>query len=166
MSDVIPVESDFVIDALTTINGIGRDIGSGDFRRKIMDIERAIGSIPGSVIGEAADKQFEIKHTFANGIYVRDIFIPKGILGTGRIHKYDHPYFILQGDISVATEYEGVQRLRAPLSLISRAGTKRLVYAHEDTRWITIHRTDETDLDKLIVEIMTTSYEEFERMAA
>ncbi len=92
--------------------------------------------------------QVEIKTTnrFCNGIYAREVFIPKGVILTGKIHKQAHINIISKGKISVATEY-GVEILKAPCTIISEPGTKRAGYAHEDTVWTTIHATEETDLE-------------------
>jgi len=126
-------------------------------RADIMNVEKAISFIPGAFVGD--NEHCPLKHTFADGVYVREIFIPKGTLVVGKIHKHSHPNFILSGDVSVATE-EGPKRLKGPLSMISPAGTKRVVYAHEDTVWITIHVTNETDLDKIEEEIIAKNYDE------
>ena len=53
--------------------------------------------------------------------------MPKGqIISTG-IHKKEHPYFVLKGDISVLTD-EGIKRIKAPYNGITKPGTKRLIY--------------------------------------
>ena len=89
-----------------------------------------------------------VKHHFSQGVYAREIFIPKGTLVTGKIHKYQQLNILSQGDVSVVTE-DGIIRAQAPFTIVSPPGTKRLVYAHEDTVWTTIHGTDETDLVKI-----------------
>jgi hypothetical protein len=33
--------------------------------------------------------------------------------------------------------------------MLSKAGTKRIGYFHEDSSWLTIHPTNETDVDQL-----------------
>jgi quercetin dioxygenase-like cupin family protein len=100
-----------------------------------------------------------LKHNFAEGVYVREIFIPKGSLIVGKIHKHSHPNFLMKGEVSVLTE-EGPKRLKAPLSMISPAGTKRVVYAHEDTVWITVHVTKKTNLKKIEKDIIAKTYAE------
>jgi hypothetical protein len=72
-------------------------------------------------------------------MYVREMTIPKGTIIVGKIHKHCHPSFLLKGDVSVFTEQEGAQRITAPCSMISQPGTKRVVYANEDSVWTTIH---------------------------
>ena len=64
------------------------------------------------------------------------------------------------------TEYQGREHLKAPLSMISKAGTKRIVYALEDTVWITVHATNETDLEKIEEVVIAKSYEDFEKFKA
>jgi hypothetical protein len=78
-----------------------------------------------------------------------------------KIHKITHPYFILKGEVSVLTE-EGVVRLKAPYSGITKAGTKRIVYVHEDTIWITVHVTNETDIAKIEEQVIAKDYKQFD----
>jgi len=65
------------------------------------------------------------------------------------------------GDLSVLTE-EGIQRVQAPFTIVSPAGTKRIAYAHEDTVWTTIHGTHETDLDKIESDLIAQNDQEYE----
>jgi hypothetical protein len=44
--------------------------------------------------------------------------------------------------------------------MVSRPGTKRVGYAHEDTIWTTIHATEETDMEKVEKELIAADYEE------
>jgi len=130
-----------------------------DFRNKVQEFEEAMCQIPGAHRGDW-DK-CPLKHTFADGIYVREIFIPKGTLIVSKIHKASHPYFVLSGDLSVLTE-EGEVRIVAPYSGITPAGTKRVLYIHEDTTWITIHLnlTNTKNLEELEEDIIAKSFDE------
>jgi hypothetical protein len=106
--------------------------------------------------------QVEIKvmHHFSKGVYAREIFIPKGTLLTGKIHKTEHMNIISQGDISVLTE-NGPKRVKAPHTMVSPPGTKRAGYAHEDTVWTTIHANvdDVKDLDQLEAVLIVPDFE-------
>ena len=124
-------------------------------RNKILEIESVISKIPGAKWGDS----MPLKHTFVDGAYVREIFMPKGTLVTSKIHKIEHPYFILRGDVSVLTE-EGVVRIKAPYYGITPAGTKRAIYVHEDTTWITVHVTKHRDLKKIEKQIIAKNYDE------
>lgn len=103
-----------------------------------------------------------VRHHFERGVYARELFIPKGTLLTGKIHKYPQINILSRGDISVLTP-AGIQRLKAPPAVIiaAPAGTKRIAYAHADTVWTTIHGTDERNLDKIEAHFIAQSDEEF-----
>lgn len=121
-------------------------------RGSILQLEREMKLHPG---------QIEIKttHHFAPGVYAREIFIPKGTLLVGKIHRTEHINIVSIGDITVVSE-AGLVRLKAPHTLISKPGTKRVGYAHEDTVWITIHPTDETDVEKIESILIAPSYDD------
>lgn len=116
---------------------------------KVDSIEKIMAQIPGAMFGDC----LPLKHTFNNGIYVREIFIPKGFLIVSKIHKFSHPVFVMKGDISIMTD-EGYKRIVAPCNFISPVGAKRIGFAHEDTIWVTIHKTEETDLVKIEEELI------------
>lgn len=97
--------------------------------------------------------EIQTRHYFSKGLYAREIFIPKGVLLTGKIHKTEHINVLSQGEITVWTE-EGMKRLKAPFMFVSQPGTKRVGYAHEDCVWTTIHGTNETEIDKLEIELI------------
>jgi hypothetical protein len=132
-----------------------------DARIKIFMFQEILSRVPGAWKGD--NDYCPLKHTFADGIYVREIFIPKDTVLVGKIHKHSHPNFLMKGKVSVFTETGGIEHLEGPLSIISPAGTKRVVYAHEDTIWITVHLNEKntTNLDELEEEIIAKSYEEF-----
>jgi hypothetical protein len=96
-------------------------------------------------------KQIEIpvRHYFCSqGTYAREITIPAGTLLTGRIHKYAQINILSAGEISVSTE-DGIKRVKAPFTVVSPPGTKRIAYAHSECVWTTILATHETDPDKI-----------------
>jgi hypothetical protein len=88
------------------------------------------------------------KHYFSDGIYAREVLIPAGVMVTGKLHKYRQLNIVSQGDISVLLA-DGVKRIRAPYTVVSPSGTKRIAFAHADTVWTTILQTDSTDLDEI-----------------
>lgn len=103
---------------------------------------------------KAPQISFRTTHHFAQGLYAREIFIPAGCLLTGKVHRFEHLNIVSAGDITVWTE-EGMKRLRAPFTLVSKPGCKRVGLAHSDTVWTTIHAATETNielLEKLLVE--------------
>ena len=113
-----------------------------------------------AVLRRAPQLEFSLKHTFTSGVYCREIFIPKGSVIVGKIHRHDHLNFISKGDVTVLTK-DGLRRIKGPCTMVSSAGTKRALYAHQDTIWTTIHAnpTNETDLEKIEDFVIAKTYE-------
>jgi len=85
---------------------------------------------------------FPVKHTFTPGLCLREIFMPAGSFLTSMQHKTEHPFIVVSGVIEVL-DHAGPFMIEAPYMGITKAGTKRVLYAHEDTTWITIHANPE-----------------------
>ncbi len=133
-----------------------KEVSSSEVRKAILEFEKGMSKVPGVKFG---DDVAPLKHTFTDGLYVREITMPKGMILTSKIHKTNHPYFVLKGDVSVLTE-KGVIRIKAPYSGITKAGTKRVLYIHEETVWTTVHVTKETDLKKIEEQIIAKTFAE------
>lgn len=105
-------------------------------------------------------------HIFADGLYAREITIPKGVLLTGKIHNAEHINIISKGEISVLTE-DGVKRIKAPCTIVSRPGTKRVGYAHEETIWTTVHAigTLPQDVKALEAVLVCDTHEQFKEIS-
>ena len=99
--------------------------------------------------------ELPVEHLFINGMYARKILIPAGTVLTGAVHKWGYVDIMLSGDISVATP-DGIKRLTGWNILEGKAGRKRAGFAHEDTHWITVHKTDATDANG-IEEVLTVA---------
>lgn len=127
-------------------------------RAKIQQLVRAL---------EATDGYFTelpLDHQFANGMYIRRLFVPKGSLIVGRIHKHECINIVEKGDISVLTE-SGYKRVTAGFTIVSPAGIQKVGYAHEDTVFTNVFRTDETDVSKIEDVLTWTSYEVMDALA-
>lgn len=122
-------------------------------REKIIALEHEVAKLP--------PVDMPLRHFFANGIYARELTIPKGTVLVGKIHKYAQINILSKGDISIATE-QGIMRVQAPYTVVSPPGTKRVGYAHEETVWTTISRTDETDLELIEKDLIADSFENYE----
>ena len=109
-------------------------------REKVLLIEREMFKAP--------QLSIKTKHYFSDGVYAREIYIPAGTLLTGKLHKFRQLNIVSLGDISVLLA-GGIKRITAPYTVVSPPGTKRIAYAHVDTVWTTILRTDSDDLDEI-----------------
>ena len=135
-------------------------VKKNEFRKLISSFAKTLSKIHGITFGD--NERCPLKHTFSDGIYVREIFMPAGTVCVGKIHRHDHPNFLMKGRVTVVTEEGGIQELQAPLSMISPAGTQRAVYVHEDTIWITVHLNpdNETDLKKIEDFVIAKTYDD------
>ncbi len=130
------------------------------FREKIQEFEDVLTAHPDAKFGDDA---CPLKHTFADGMYIRQITMPKDSYISSKIHKTTHPYFVLRGDVTVITP-EGKVRIKAPYWGITKAGTKRTLHIHEETVWITCHATEETDLKKIEGQVIAKDFKELKEM--
>tara|TARA_B100001093_G_C26858993_1_gene1028959 strand:- start:5292 stop:5804 length:513 start_codon:yes stop_codon:yes gene_type:complete len=129
------------------------------FEKQILEIDGSYGDPENPGRSKELNKINPLKHTFADGLYIREIFMPKGqIISTG-IHKKEHPYFVLKGDISVLTE-TGIERIKAPYTGITMPGTKRIIYMHEDTVWVTVHATDKKTVDETLNDVIAKDFDD------
>ena len=133
-----------------------------EFRRGIMQVQENLENHTNGLTGEALEKLNPLKHSFADGCYIREIFNPKGELLVTKIHKVSHPFFLLKGDMTILME-DGIKRIRAPHYGITPAGTKRIIYCHEDCIFVTVHATKLTDIDKIEEEVIAKDFDEFDK---
>tara|TARA_B100000470_G_C19706534_1_gene353424 strand:+ start:30 stop:599 length:570 start_codon:yes stop_codon:yes gene_type:complete len=101
-----------------------------------------------------------LRHFFSDdGFYIREVFNPSGEFIVTKIHKYSSPFFLLKGCMTIVSE-DGEKRIRAPHYGITKAGTKRIIYAHEDCVFVTVHRTDKTTIEEAEQEIIAQNFED------
>lgn len=137
-------------------------LAPSELRGKILEFEQIMASRPDARFGNQPD--CPLTHRFAGNLYIREILIPKGTLISGRIHRHEHPIFIVKGDVSFVEESLGSRRLKAYFSGVSPAGTKRLVYTHADTVIVTVHEVgEERDLEKIEDMLTAWTYDSYEK---
>lgn len=91
-----------------------------------------------------------LTNLFCDGVYWREIFIPKDTLAIGHRHKTEHINVLLSGKVLVLKDGQPTE-LTAPQVFKSPAGTKKAVFAIEPTRWANVHAnpTNEQEMEKL-----------------
>lgn len=106
---------------------------------------------------------FPLNHSFADGIYCREIRVPAGNFVVTKLFKQEHATFLLKGVVEVITE-AGRTLMHAPCSMITPSGTKRLLYVHEDCIWTCVHANpkNERDIDRIEKFVIAESYDELE----
>lgn len=106
-------------------------------------------------IDENAYYQLQLPVTYhhGGGVFTGELFIPKGAIVVGKIHKFENLNVMTKGEMSVLVGKE-IKRVKAPYVVVSAPGTKRVAYAHEDCIWMTFHATDKTnpdDVEKIFI---------------
>jgi len=139
------------------------------YKEKVKEVEDYLISIADgkNIIGNGKEIIYpeglwEYKHSFADGIYIREMRMKKGQLGFSAIHKHSYGFFLLSGILASSKE-DGVEEFVGPCYVISPQGAKRIVYAIEDCVIATVHAnpTDTEDLNELAKINIVFTWEEY-----
>lgn len=122
---------------------LGRDYPS--FHAAVDAMEEALRTLPQSDLPPV--------HTLTAGLYSRRLFVPAGSVVVTKIHRRQHQVVVLSGMSTVLTE-SGACLMGAGYSGVTEPGTRRVVFVHEDTEWITFHPTDQTDLESIEADLI------------
>ena len=136
-----------------------------NFREKLLNLQNVLmDKVDGvNIVAEQDSYLFPLKHTFGDGTYARQMSMNKGSWCIGKIHKQDHMWFLLEGKITVVTDGDAVDHI-APCYTEASSGAKRVIYAWEDSIFVTIHKNPKNlrDIDEIEKYIVTETYEEYE----
>ena len=110
---------------------------------KVMQLEAAIIDQL-----EPVDLDKHTKHHFSDGIYLRELFIPAGVVVTGKIHRSRHLTIIVSGTVRITTDH-GVKEITGPAVFDSEPGIKKAAYAVTDVVLMNPHPTESTDLKEI-----------------
>lgn len=106
-----------------------------------------------TVMSQMPQVTLATRHLWADGMYLRELFRPADTTIVGKVHKREHFYIVLSGEVTIAGDgYR--EHVTAPRIIVSQPGTKRAVYAHVDSLCATVHRTDSRDLDEIERELI------------
>ena len=140
---------------------IGQEIRNRNkFREKIQEFQDKLLTSP---IGKHIDEDDEVmdlnpvKETFADGCYVREIYNPANEIIITKIHAKQHPFFLLEGEMSILT-HNGVEHLKAPHYGITEPGIKRLIYTHTECVFVTVHATEGKSWEEIEKEVVAEDF--------
>jgi len=122
------------------------------FEQIIKDMETSFDECP-----------YPIFHSFADGMYTREMHARGGDLIVGAIHRNEYFVNVLQGHLWVVSEF-GAKEIKAPASFKVKAGTKNIGFTLEDTVWVDTHKVSSNTVEEAEKEIFVDSYEEFDRL--
>ena len=116
-----------------------------NMRASVLALQNAMSDMP--------QLEMQTRHYFADGVYGRELSQPVGSVVVGKVHKREHLFILLTGRIKVVVGEEA-QEVRAPFVLVSQPGTKRALFALEDSRYMTVHKTAKKNLAKIERELV------------
>ena len=115
------------------INELLNLYGEGSILEKTFKLQEAMLALP-------LEEQLELEpiHYFADGMYLRSLYIPEGVVCVGEVHKHSHFTILAEGKSKIVSQ-DGDLEVEAPFVFISTPHAKRSVYAITDCTWITVH---------------------------
>ena len=144
MSEIVEICKDVVIQSPVS-------------REQVMELEAAINSHPNQV-----NLDEDTYHHFAPGVYLRELFIPEGVVITGAIHRTKHLTIVANGTVRITTD-DGVKELTGPAVFVSEIGAKKAIYAITDATVMNSLPTMETDIMKIEEHFIAPSFEALEQ---
>lgn len=142
--------------------GIGMNLLANEDRINLILSECLIDRLEESLL-EHPQVDVPVINGNISGMYTREILIKKDTILTGRVHMYDYVDIMLSGDITICNTLGVRQRFTGANVFHGKAGTKRAGYAHEDTRWITVHNIDVSDGDYYFHNLTFQTLSEYEK---
>lgn len=106
--------------------------------------------------------ELPIKHDFADQLYLRQMTMQEGQFVVGAIHNHKHIWFLMKGKITVNDNGEIIDHI-APCYMVSEPGSQRIIYAHEHSIFVNVHKnpSNNKDIKSLEEELVSMTIEEF-----
>jgi quercetin dioxygenase-like cupin family protein len=89
-----------------------------------------------------------IVHHFSDGLYAKQMMIPKGFMAGMHKHNYSHLSILAKGKVIVRSD-DFEKEYSAPACINLLAEVFHSIEALEDSYWFCIHATNETDVSKI-----------------
>jgi len=123
-------------------------------------VDGCVNHIAGTEQSNEMKKIYPLKQHIEDGLYTRELFMPKGSLIISMIHKHNHPSFLLKGKLSFIADNGTVKHIQAPCTVFTKQGTQRVFYTHEDVQWCCVYKTDATTFEEAEADVYTNDYRE------
>ena len=125
-------------------------------RKTIQNLQQVLESSPALT----TDMREFTDHFFAPGVYLRTLFIPKGHVLVGAVHKYEALNILLKGKISVVTSSGERIVAEAPYIFLAKPGQKA-GYAITNVWYASVHPNEDniTDIKQLEMEYTVQTLE-------
>lgn len=108
-----------------------------DIHKRIDELELKMKQFP--------EVECPTSDVFTPGLYARAILMKAGLLITSKIHKTEHPFFVLQGVAHVKINDGEWKKIETPYIGVTLPGTRRILYIESDCIWVTCHANPEDE---------------------
>jgi len=100
-----------------------------------------------------------VKEKLTNGMYARILTMPKGSFLTGMLHKNPYIDICIHGDMTIKSyladgTLEDTARWVGFNICEGKPGRKRVGFAHQETLWITVDRTEVGSVEDALTDIV------------
>jgi len=129
-----------------------------EYRERMTSLSKEMIDM-GAMTGKEVDKVNPLKHNFVGGCYIREVYNPANMLIITKIHKKEHPFFLMEGSMSILTE-NGIETISAPHNGITKPGTQRVIFTHEPCRFITVHATTAKTVEEVEEEVIAKDFKD------
>jgi hypothetical protein len=119
--------------------GLSRMMAEVQTLHDIEKIEQAMLDMP--------QVECPVVHHFGPNIYMREVTLKAGTFAIGHAQKFEHLNIVLTGSVAIIDNGQ-VKTIKAPTIFVGKPGRK-MGYVLEDTVWLNVYSTNETDIDKL-----------------
>lgn len=89
-----------------------------------------------------------VKHTFAPGVCIREVFVPAGSHVVGHHHNFEHTNIIVAGHVFLKNAAGEWDEIFAPCMFVAGPGRK-LIRTVKDTVWLNVFPTIEQDVETI-----------------
>lgn len=110
--------------------------------------------------GEINRVEPPLEHYHTDDLYGRRIFVPGGTVVITKVHKKEHITIALRGHCTVIDGKGHRTEVIAPMVFVTKPGTRRAVYAHNDVEWLTVHACEIQGLENIEASLVCDSFEE------
>jgi hypothetical protein len=114
--------------------------------------------------GELKTAETPLWHYHTPDLYARRIVVPADCTFVTKVHKSEHISIALRGRITVINEEGKRVEITAPEVFVTKPGTHRAIYVHEECEWMTVHHCKEQDIEAIEKELVCQTMEEYNQL--
>jgi hypothetical protein len=97
---------------------------------------------------ELPQPKANVRHIYGDGVYMRELTVPAGLLIVGRSHRAEHHCILVRGRLVIFNADGSQSELAAPTEFDAGPGRK-VVRVEEDMTFVNVYQTQETDVETI-----------------